>query len=49
MGLVGIANSGVVRAAGLTLYAINILGTFILEPSHAKKQSVIVGVAVKSS
>ena len=30
--------------AGVTLYAINILGTFILEPSHVQKQPLVVGI-----
>ena len=29
--------------------AINILGTFILEPSHAQKQPVVIGMPVKIS
>jgi hypothetical protein len=33
----------------LTIYAINILATFILERSHAQKQPVIVEVSLKSS
>lgn len=41
--------SALCELAGLTIYAINILGTFILEPSHAQKQPVIVGVPVKIS
>jgi hypothetical protein len=34
---------------GLTAYAINILGTFIPEPSHAQKQSVMVEAPLKSA
>jgi len=30
--------------AGVTVYAINILGTFILEPSHVQKQPLVVGI-----
>ena len=41
--------SALCELAGLTIYAINILGTFILEPSHAQKQPVIVGMLVKIS
>ena len=41
--------SALCELAGLTIYAINILGTFILEPSHAQKHPVIVGVPVKIS
>lgn len=41
--------SALCELVGLTVYAINILGTFILEPSHAQKQSVIVDVPVKIS
>jgi hypothetical protein len=36
-------------AAALTIYAINILGTFVLEPSHSQKQPLVVGVPVKIS
>ena len=39
--------SALCELAGLTIYAINILGTFILEPSHAQKQPVVVGLPVK--
>ena len=41
--------SALCELAGLTIYAINILGTFILEPSHAQKHPLIVGVPVKIS
>lgn len=41
--------SALCELAGLTIYAINILGTFILEPSHAQKQPVVVGMPVKMS
>lgn len=41
--------SALCELAGLTIYAINILGTFILEPSHAQKQPVVVGMLVKMS
>ena len=41
--------SALCELAGLTIYAINILGTFILEPSHAQKQAVIVGAPMKIS
>jgi uncharacterized protein involved in response to NO len=41
--------SALCELAGLTIYAINILGTFILEPSHAQKQPVVVGLPVKIS
>jgi uncharacterized protein involved in response to NO len=37
--------SALCELAGLTIYAINILGTFILEPSHAMKRAVIVGLS----
>jgi hypothetical protein len=33
--------SALCELAGLTIFAINILGTFILEPSHAQQKSVI--------
>jgi uncharacterized protein involved in response to NO len=39
--------SALCELAGLTLYAINILGTFILEPSHAQKQPMVVGISMK--
>ena len=41
--------SALCELAGLTIYAINILGTFVLEPSHAQKQPLVVGVPVKIS
>jgi uncharacterized protein involved in response to NO len=41
--------SALCELAGLTIYAINILGTFILEPSHAQKQPLVVGIPVKIS
>ncbi|HET8924660.1 MAG TPA: hypothetical protein VFN26_16885 [Candidatus Acidoferrum sp.] len=41
--------SALCELAGLTIYAINILGTFILEPSHAQKQPLIVGMPVRIS
>jgi len=30
--------------AGVTVYAINILGTFVLEPVHEQKQPLVVGI-----
>jgi hypothetical protein len=36
--------SALCELAGLTIYAINLLGTFILEPSHAQKQPLVVGI-----
>lgn len=41
--------SALCELAGLTIYAINILGTFVLEPSHAQKQPLVVGMPVKIS
>jgi len=41
--------SALCELAGLTIYAINILGTFVLEPSPAQKQPPGVGVLVKIS
>lgn len=41
--------SALCELAGLTVYAINILGTFILEPSHAQKQPLVVGMPVNIS
>jgi uncharacterized protein involved in response to NO len=41
--------SALCELAGLTIYAINILGTFVLQPSHAQKQPLVVGVPVKIS
>ena len=41
--------SALCELAGLTIFAINILGTFLLEPSHAHKQPVVVGAPVKLS
>ena len=33
--------SALCELAGLTIFAINILGTFVLEPSHAHKEPVV--------
>jgi uncharacterized protein involved in response to NO len=41
--------SALCELAGLTVYAINILGTFILEPAHSQKQAMVVGVPVRIS
>jgi hypothetical protein len=35
--------------AGLTIFAINIYGTFLFEPSHAQKQPVVMPLPVKPS
>ncbi|HEV1995984.1 MAG TPA: NnrS family protein [Candidatus Acidoferrum sp.] len=36
--------SAVLELAGITAFAMNILGTFLLEPSHAQKQPLVVGI-----
>jgi hypothetical protein len=36
--------SAALEMAGITAFAVNILGTFFLEPSHVQKQSVITGI-----
>lgn len=36
--------SAVLELAGITAFAINISGTFILEPSHVQKQPLVVGI-----
>ncbi len=41
--------SALCELAGLTIYAINILGTFVLQPSHAQNQPLVVGMPVKIS
>ena len=41
--------SAVIELTALTIYAINILGTFLLEPNHAQRESVMVGLPVKIS
>jgi uncharacterized protein involved in response to NO len=41
--------SALCELAGLTIYAINILGTFVLEPSHSQKQPLVVRMPVKIS
>ncbi len=41
--------SALCELAGLTIYALNIMGTFILEPTHAQKQPLVVGSPVKIS
>lgn len=35
--------SAILELAGITAFAMNILGTFILEPSHVQKQPLVVG------
>lgn len=42
-------SSALCELAGLTVFAINILGTFVLEPSHAHKQPVMAGMPLKLS
>jgi hypothetical protein len=37
--------SALLELAGLTVFAVNILGTFMLQPSHASTKPVIVGTA----
>ena len=37
--------SALLELGGLTLFAVNILGTFVLQPSHAFKEPMVVGVA----
>ncbi len=41
--------SALSELGGLTLFAVNILGTFILEPSHAHKESVVFAMPAKLS
>ncbi len=36
--------SALLELAGITAFAVNILGTFILEPSHVQKQPLVVGI-----
>ena len=36
--------SAFLELAGITAFAMNIFGTFILEPSHVKKQPLIVRI-----
>jgi uncharacterized protein involved in response to NO len=36
--------SALIELSGLTLFAVNILGTFLLQPSHAYKEPMVVGV-----
>jgi uncharacterized protein involved in response to NO len=36
--------SAVLELAGITAFAMNILGTFLFEPSHAQKQPLVVGI-----
>jgi hypothetical protein len=40
--------SALCELAGLTMFAINILGTFMLVPSHACKQPMVVGLPLKN-
>jgi len=41
--------SALCELAGLTLFAMNILGTFVLEPSHAQRQPLVVAMPAKMS
>jgi hypothetical protein len=36
--------SAMLELAGITAFAVNIFGTFILEPSHVQKQQLVVGI-----
>jgi hypothetical protein len=36
--------SAVIELAGITAFAMNVFGTFILEPSHVQKQPLVVGI-----
>ncbi|HEY6943861.1 MAG TPA: hypothetical protein VI431_01885, partial [Candidatus Acidoferrum sp.] len=36
--------SALLELAGLTAFAVNILGTFVLQPSHVANQPVVVGI-----
>ncbi|HKV26588.1 MAG TPA: hypothetical protein VJN93_18475 [Candidatus Acidoferrum sp.] len=38
-------SSALLELGGLTLFAVNILGTFVLEPSHAYKQPMVTTIA----
>ncbi|MGB6470568.1 MAG: hypothetical protein WBE88_06915, partial [Candidatus Acidiferrales bacterium] len=37
--------SAMLELAGITAFAMNIFGTFILEPSHVQKSPIVVGIA----
>lgn len=41
--------SALVELTALTIYAINIFGTFLLEPSHSQKEPVVVALPMKIS
>ena len=41
--------SAVLELAGITAFAMNIFGTFILEPSHVQKQPLVVGIETANS
>ena len=36
--------SALLELAGITCFALNMFGTFILEPSHVQKQPLVVGI-----
>jgi hypothetical protein len=36
--------SALLELAGITAFAINIFGTFLLEPSHAQRQPLVMGI-----
>ena len=40
--------SAILELAGLTAFAANIFGTFLFEPSHVQKQSLLVQVPLSS-
>jgi hypothetical protein len=39
--------SAILELAGITVFAVNIAGTFLLEPSHAQKQSIVLEMPAK--
>ena len=41
--------SAILELAGLTIFTINIFGTFILESSHLQKQPLVVGMPPRMS
>ena len=36
--------SAIVELAAVSIFAINVFGTFLLEPSHAQRQPLVVGI-----
>ena len=41
--------SAILELAGVTAFAVNILGTFLFEPSHVQKQALVIPISQKTA